>query len=116
MSKAGPQRLGTKKQTGDSSVTVLNPACTNNTVARIPLAPRDSNSLAGKIVYLVDIGWGGPDAAYDVFQVIEDRFSGLTPSIKTKLVRKRGPFVADDPELWDEIKAEGDACIIGISC
>ena len=25
-------------------------------------------------------------------------------------------FGEDDPELWKKIKAEGDACIIGISC
>ena len=83
-------------------VTVLNPACTNNAVARVPLA--------------VDIGWGGPEAAYDVFQVVAERFNDRFPGITTKVVRKNGFFAADDPELWEEIKAKGDAAVLGISC
>ena len=97
-------------------VTVLNPACTNNAVARVPLAPRTFRSLEGKTVYLVDIGWGGPEAAYDVFQVVAQRFNDRFPGITTKVVRKNGFFAADDPELWEEIKAKGDAAVLGISC
>ncbi len=98
------------------AITVLNPACSNTMVERVPLAPRTFTSLEGKTVYLVDIGWGGPEAAYDVFQVMEDWFAANIPSVKTKLVRKKGPYPVDDPDLWQEIKAKGDACIIGISC
>ncbi len=98
------------------AITVLNPACGNTMVEREPLAPRTFTSLEGKTIYLVDIGWGGPEAAYDVFQVMEDWFDANIPSVKTKLVRKKGPYPVDDPDLWDEIKAKGDACIIGISC
>ena len=96
--------------------TVLNPACTNTMAERVPLAPRTFNSLEGKTIYMVDIGWGGPDAAYDVFQVMRDWFAEHIPSVKTILVRKNGSFRDDDPILWKEIKAKGDACIIGISC
>lgn len=95
---------------------VLNPACTNNVVARVPLAPRTSGTLAGKTVYLVDIGWGGPEAAYDVFQVVEERFKQRFPDITTRVVRKNGFFSADDPELWEEIREKGDAAVLGISC
>ena len=101
---------------GGGIVEVLNPACTNRAAERIPLAPRTLGSLAGKTLYLVDIGWGGPEAAYDVFQVVAERFADRFPGIATKVVRKNGFFSADDPELWDEVKEKGDACIIGISC
>jgi hypothetical protein len=42
-------------------------------------------------------------------------FSENMPSVKTVLKRKRGPYSADDQELWKEIKEKGDAALIGIS-
>jgi len=102
---------GTKKK-----IEVLNPACTNNAVARVPLAPRTFQSLEGKTVYLVDIGWGGPEAAYDVFQIVAERLKTRFPGITAKVVRKNGFFAADDPELWEEVREKGDAAILGISC
>jgi hypothetical protein len=105
------------KNTGPSNnLVVLNPACSSTMAARVSLAPRTISSLEGKTLYLVDIGWGGPDAGYDVFTVMQDWFKEHIPSLKTILVKKRGSFMNDDPELWDKIKAEGDACILGISC
>jgi hypothetical protein len=97
-------------------ITVLNPACTSTPVERVPLTPRLYSSLEGKTVYMVDIGWGGPKAGYDVFEVMQGWFAKEIPSVKTKLVRKKGSYTEDDPELWEKIKADGDACIIGISC
>jgi hypothetical protein len=98
------------------NITVLNPACTNALVPRVPLAPRNHPRLEGKTLYLVDIGWGGPAAAYSVFQVMQDWFAREMPQVKTVLARKKGSFMEDDPDLWNEIKAKGDGCIIGISC
>jgi len=100
----------------EARIEVLNPACSNAVVPRIPLTPRKFSSLDNKTIYMVDIGWGGPEAAYGVFQVMQDWFKANMPSVKTVLARKKGPFFDDDPALWDEIKAKGDACIIGISC
>lgn len=97
-------------------ITVLNPACSSTMVERVPLTPRTFTSLNDKTIYLVDIGWGGPKAGYDVFEVMRGWFAENVPSAKTVLVRKKGSFAEDDPELWEKIKAEGDACIIGISC
>jgi hypothetical protein len=99
---------------GSEKITVMNPAITNSMVDRVPLAKR-LDSLEDKTLYLVDIGWGGPDAAYSVFEEIEAWFSKNMPSVKTVLKRKRGPYSADDPELWKEIKEKGDAALIGIS-
>jgi hypothetical protein len=97
-------------------ITVLNPACSSAMVPRIPLSPRTFSNLEDKTVYLVDIGWGGPAAAYSVFQVIQDWFARNMPRVKTVLARKKGSFMDDDPDLWNEIKTRGNACIIGISC
>jgi hypothetical protein len=97
-------------------ITVLNPECSNTMAERVPLAPRTFTSLEGKKIYLVDIGWGGPRAGYDVFEVMQGWFAKNIPSVQTVLVKKKGSFAEDDPELWEKIKAEGDACIIGLSC
>jgi hypothetical protein len=99
-----------------SKFTVLNPACSSTQVERAPLTPRTFSSLSGKTVFLVDIGWGGPTAGYDVFEVMQSWFARNIPSVKTVLVAKKGSFGQDDPDLWQRVKAEGDACIIGVSC
>ena len=97
-------------------ITILNPACSSMLAPRVSLAQRTFTSLEGKTIYLVDIGWGGPDAGYDVFTVMQDWFKVHIPSLKTVLLKKRGSFRDDDPDLWEKIKADGDACILGISC
>ena len=99
---------------GSEKITVMNPAITNTMVDRVPLAPR-LDSLEGKTVYMVDINWGGPEAAYSVFEEMQVWFSKNMPSVKTVLKRKRGSYSADDPELWKEISEKGNAAIIGIS-
>jgi len=116
MSKLKSQQKATVKAGSAGNITVLNPACSSTMVERVPLTPRIFSSLNGKTIYLVDIGWGGPKAGYDVFEVMQGWFAENIPSVKTVLVRKKGSFHEDDPELWEKIKAEGDACIIGISC
>jgi hypothetical protein len=108
--KTGSKRVPKEK------IAVLNPACSSAAVERFPLAPRTFPSLEGKTVYLVDIGWGGPKAGYDLFEVMQDWFREHIPSMKTKLIKKKGQFADDDPELWRKIKSDGDACIIGLSC
>jgi hypothetical protein len=104
------------KSSSDKNITVLNPACSSTMAERIPLSPRNFTSLNDKTIYLVDIGWGGSKAGYDVFEVMQDWFAENIPSAKTVLVRKKGPFAEDDPDLWGKIESEGDACVIGISC
>ncbi len=96
-------------------IVVLNPAATNAMVARSPLAPR-LNSLEGKTIYMVDIGWGGPEAGYDVLQIIAKWFAQYVPTAKTVVLRKKGSYAADDPDLWKEIKAKAQAAILGLSC
>jgi hypothetical protein len=97
-------------------VTVFNPACSSTAAERAALTPRTFSSLNDKVIFLVDIGWGGPKAGYDVLEVMQGWLARHVPSAKTVLVAKRGPFAEDDPDLWARIRAEGDACIIGVSC
>jgi len=95
-------------------ITVLNPAIESRMVARIPLAPR-LDTLENKTIYLVDINWGGPDAAYSVFEEIQSWFAKNSPTTKIVIKRKYGSYTQDDPKLWKEIAANGNAALIGIS-
>jgi hypothetical protein len=96
------------------TITVLNPAVAGNKVDRIPLAPR-LDALEGKTLYMVDINWGGPDAANSVFEQIQAWLAAHVPSVKTIIRKKHGWYEADDPDLWQEIKENGHAAIVGIS-
>jgi predicted small secreted protein len=95
-------------------ITVMNPAIENKMVDRIPLSPR-LDTLDGKTLYLVDINWGGPDAAYSVFEEMKAWFAQNKPSVNVVIKRKAGMYTVDDPELWKEIAAKGNAALIGIS-
>jgi hypothetical protein len=95
-------------------ITVLSPAIASKMVDRVPLSPR-LDTLKGKTLYMVDINWGGPEAAYVVFEEMTDWFKQNMPSVKTVIKRKKGMYSQDDPELWKEIAKNGDAAIIGIS-
>jgi hypothetical protein len=95
-------------------ITVMNPAITSAMVDREPLGPR-LDTLEGKTIYMVDINWGGPDAAYSVWEEVSAWFAQNMPSVKTIIKRKAGMYSTDDPALWKEIAENGDAAIIGIS-
>ena len=95
-------------------ITVLNPAITSKMVDRVPLSPR-LDTLEGKTIYLVDISWGGPEAAFSVFEEIQAWFAQNKPSVKIVIKRKTGMYTADDPKLWAEIKQNANAALIGIS-
>jgi hypothetical protein len=94
--------------------TVLNPAVASKMAERIPLSPR-LNTLDGKTVYMVDINWGGTEAAYSVFEEMQAWFAKNMPSVKTVIKIKKGGYETDDPALWKEIAKEGHAAIIGVS-
>ena len=95
-------------------ITVMNPAVTSEMVDREPLSPR-LDKLDGKTIYMVDISWGGPDAARVFFEEMTAWFKQNMPTVKTVIKRKTGMYTMDDPQLWQEIKANADAAIIGVS-
>jgi len=96
-------------------ITVLNPAISSRMVERVPLTPR-IDTLEGKTIYMVDLQWGGPKAAYSVFEEIQDWFSRNMPSVKTEIRRSSGGPFGDDPGLRKEIISKNaGGVIIGIA-
>ncbi len=96
-------------------ITVLNPAISTKMAERVPLGPR-LNTLEGKTLYMVDIQWGGPEAAYSVYEEMQAWFSRNMPSVKTVIRRIAGGMFTDDPGLTKEItEKKADAVIVGIA-
>jgi hypothetical protein len=107
--------LGFSQSDSGALITVMNPAVANKLAERLPLAPR-LDTLDGKTVYMVDINWGGPEAALSIFEEMQAWFAKNMPTVKTVIKMKRGGYDADDPALWKEIKeSKGDAAILGVS-
>ena len=77
----------------------------------ITLAER-LDTLENKTLYLVDIGFGG---GYNFMLEVQKWFAEHMPSVKTIPKRKPGFVFADnDNALWDEIKKDGDAVVLGV--
>jgi hypothetical protein len=113
--QATDQSTLTGNTAGDQQrITIINPGIPGKVVERIPLLPR-LDTLEGKTLYMVDVQWGGPDAAYSVFEEMQAWFATHMPTVKTVLRRTKGNIFSDDPELWQEIADRGDAAIVGIS-
>jgi hypothetical protein len=103
----------------ESLITILNPQAdripvSNETFAKSPswsMAPR-LDSLNGRIVYLVNQGFGGSDRFMDQLQAW---FAANMPTVKIVQRRKTGFIFRDDTtDLWKEIKEKGDAVIMGV--
>jgi len=102
-------------QIDEQLITVLNPAISSRMVERIPLTPR-TDTLEGKTIYMVDLQWGGPKAAYSVFEEIQNWFARNMPSVKTEIRRSKGGPFGDDPDLRKEIiSKKAGGVIIGIA-
>jgi hypothetical protein len=76
----------------------------------LSMAPR-LDTLRGKTVYLVDIGFAG---GYEFLEEVVAWFARNMPETKVVLRRKRGNMFLDDPELWAEVKQRGRAVIFGV--
>jgi len=104
--KASPKTA----QSAGSKLVGLNPKGMPPAIQLAPLAPR-MNSLDGKTIYMVDIGFNNGDV---FFQQMQRWFQEHMPSVKTIYRRKIGAYPQDDPDLWKEIKAAGAAVIMGV--
>jgi hypothetical protein len=81
--------------------------------ATSPSFARRLDTLKGKTVYLVDIGFGG---GYKFLRQLQKWFTENMPSVTTVLKRKPGNVFADDkPDLWEEIKEKGQAVVLGVA-
>jgi hypothetical protein len=74
------------------------------------MAPR-LDSLDGKTIYLVDARF---DDSEILLQQMQRWFGEHMPNVNTKLVQLSSVYTRDDPATWEEIKARGDAAIIGV--
>jgi hypothetical protein len=107
--------FGFSQSSPGERITVMNPAVANRLAERRPLAAR-LDTLEGKTIYMIDINWGGPEAAQNVFEEMQAWFSRNMPSVKTVLKMKKGGYDADDPALWKEIQDhKGDGAMLGVS-
>ena len=102
--KAGDERL----------ITVLNPAIATKMVERVPLGPRLS-TLEGKTIYMYDTQWGGPAAAYSVYEEMKGWFSRNMPSVKTVIYRGTGWMTDDRGFLKVVTDNKVDGVILGIA-
>jgi len=77
---------------------------------QLSMAPR-LDTLRGKTVYCVDVGFAG---GYEFLEELTAWFSRNMPDTKVVLRRKRGNMFLDDPDLWAEVKEQGHAVIFGV--
>ncbi len=69
------------------------------------------NNLEGKTVFLVNTGFAG---GKEFIEELNDWFTRNRPKIKTEVRHKKTSMFTDEPELWAEIKKNGDAAILGV--
>ena len=91
-------------------ITVLNPMGFAPKVTQKALAPR-LDTLAGKTVYLVDCRFDDSDR---FLQQMQSWFAEHMPAVKTVIKALSSVYTKDDPATWEEIKARGDAAILGV--
>ncbi|MGA3292858.1 MAG: hypothetical protein ABSE45_02610 [Candidatus Acidiferrales bacterium] len=94
----------------EAKLTVLNPRGMPPPITLIPMAPRLS-TLDDKTIYLVSDGFPGADAFLNQISIW---FKKNMPSVTTVYRLKAGGFADDDPKLFAEIKAKGQAVIMAI--
>ncbi len=95
---------------GEAKIEALNPRGFPPAIQLVPMAPRPS-SLENKTIYLVGDGFPGAD---HFLAQIALWFKKNMPSVTTYYRLKAGAFADDDPKLWAEIKAKGNAVIMAI--
>ena len=89
---------------------VNQPRDTSESLSALQMAPR-LDSLEGKTVFLVNTGFHG---SKEFMEELQDWFTKNHPEIKTELRNKKTSMFTDEPELWQEIKENGDAAILGV--
>src|SRR6266571_4785831 len=94
----------------NEKITVLNPVGFAPKVARKAFAPR-LEGLDGKTVYLVDCRFDDSDL---FLKQVQAWFADHMPGVKTVYKPISNVYTKDDPLTWEEVKANGDAAIVGV--
>lgn len=110
-----PTGIFGRRSSGDAPGTILSPRIRPtddlSKLESLKMAER-LDTLEGKLVFLVDTGFAG---GADFLDEVAIWFSQNIPSVKTEYRKKKYDMYSDDPELWEEIKANNaDAVIIGV--
>ena len=98
------------KTGSQTKITVHNPVGYPPKVTKKTAAPR-LESLDGKTIYLVDCRF---DDSIELLKQVQAWFAEHMPSVKTKIISLSSYYGHDDPKTWEEIKANGDAAIVGV--
>jgi hypothetical protein len=98
------------KTESQTKITVLNPVGYPPKIAKKSAAAR-LDTLDGKTIYLVDCRF---DDSIELLKQVEAWFADHMPSVKTHIVSLGNYYGHDDPKLWEEIKANGHAAILGV--
>jgi hypothetical protein len=94
----------------DAKIAVLSPVGRPPTIVRKQAAPR-LESLDGKTIYLVDCRF---DDSIELLKQVQAWFAEHMPSVTTRIVSLSATYQHDDPKTWEEIRAQGDAAIVGV--
>ena len=95
---------------GEKKISVFNPVGYPPKVNRKTPAARPE-SLDGKTIYLVDCRF---DDSIVLLQQVQAWFAEHMPAVKTQIISLSATYQHDDPKTWEEIKAKGDAAIVGV--
>jgi hypothetical protein len=86
------------------------PRDTAKNLSSLKMADR-LDTLKGKTVYLVNTMFAG---GREFMEELQAWFNKNRPDVKTVLRDKKLGWATDEPELWKEIKKNGDAVIFGV--
>jgi hypothetical protein len=105
-----PCNLARKETAMSTQLVVHNPMGYPPKVSGKALAPR-LDTLDGRTVYLVDCRFDDSDI---LLKSVQAWFAEHMPAVKTVYKPISNVYTRDDPATWEEIKANGDAAIIGV--
>jgi hypothetical protein len=91
-------------------VVVHNPMGYPPKVTHKAMAPR-LDTLDGKTIYLVDCRFDDSDV---FLMQLQAWFADNLPNVKTVFKQISSVYTQDDPATWEEIKANGQAAIVGV--
>jgi hypothetical protein len=93
-----------------NQIVALNPMGYPPQITQLGMAPR-LETLEGKTLYLVDVRFDDGDR---LLQQMQNWFAEHMPQTHTVLVSKAGVYMEEDPALFQDIQAKGDAMIMAV--